>query len=71
MKAFRFVVVALFVLNTSIAAQWLKHPTADIPRTAGWQARPDRPRPAAADGRPVLAGLWRPAPGLVGDITRG
>ena len=71
MRAFRFLVVALFVMNTSIAAQWLKHPTADIPRTADGKPDLAAPTPRQPNGRPVLAGLWRPAPGLVGDMTRG
>ena len=71
MRAFRFLVVALFVMNSSIAAQWLKHPTADIPRTADGKPDLAAPTPRQPNGRPVLAGLWRPAPGLVGDMTRG
>ena len=58
-------------MNTSIAAQWLKHPTADIPRTADGKPDLAAPAPRQANGKPVLAGLWRPAPGLVGDMTRG
>ncbi len=72
MKALRILVVAaVLVMSTSIAAQWLKHPTADIPRTADGKADLAAPAPRQANGKPVLAGLWRPAPGLVGDMTRG
>ena len=71
MKALRLLVVAVFVMNTSIAAQWLKYPTPDFPRTADGKPDLSAPTPRSANGKPVLAGLWRPAPGLVGDMTRG
>jgi len=71
MKALRYLVVAVFVMNTSIAAQWLKQPTPDIPRTADGKPDLSAPVPRQANGKPVLAGLWRPAPGIVGDMTRG
>jgi hypothetical protein len=70
MKTIRFIVVVVFAMTTAASAQWLKHPTAGIPRTP--DGKPDlsasTPR---ANGKPVLAGLWRPAPGIVGDMTRG
>jgi hypothetical protein len=70
MKGLWFLIVAVVAMNTSIAAQWLKYPTAGIPRTP--DGKPDLSAPTPrANGRPVLAGLWRPAPGLVGDMTRG
>jgi len=71
MRALRFLVVAVFVMNTSIAAQWLKYPTPDIPRTADGKPDLSAPTPRSAKGKPVLGGLWRPAPGIVGDMTRG
>jgi hypothetical protein len=71
MKALRVFIVAVVALNAPLAAQWLKHPTADIPRTADGKPDLAAPAPRGANGRPVLAGLWRPAPGLVGDMTRG
>lgn len=71
--AFRIIVAAGLVIVTtaSLTAQWIKYPTAGIPRTS--DGRPDlsAPVPRSADGKPVLAGLWRPSPGLAGDITRG
>jgi hypothetical protein len=72
-NACRIIVAAgIAVLMTGpLAAQWIRHPTAGIPRTS--DGRPDlaAPAPRGADGKPVLAGLWRPAPGIVGDIARG
>ena len=70
MKTIRFIVVVVFAMTTAASAQWLKHPTAGIPRTP--DGKPDLSAPIPrANGKPVLAGLWRPAPGIVGDMTRG
>ena len=71
MRALRLLVVAMFVMNASIAAQWLKYPTPGIPRTADGKPDMSAPVPRQSNGRPVLAGLWRPSPGIVGDMTRG
>jgi len=67
----RIAIVLVAVTIAAPSAQWLKYPTPGLPRTA--DGRPDlaAPTPRDADGKPVLAGLWRPAPALVGDITRG
>src|SRR5688572_12753994 len=70
MTALRVVIAAL-LLTASLSAQWLQHPTPGIPRTPDGKANLSAPTPRSADGKPVLAGLWRPAPGLTGDLTRG
>ena len=71
MRALWFIVVALFVLDSSLSAQWLKYPTAGIPRTADGKPDLSASTPRQPSGKPVLSGLWRPAPGIVGNITRG
>ena len=71
MRVLWFVVVASFVMDISLSAQWLKHPTAGIPRTADGKPDLSASTPRHASGKPVLSGLWRPAPGIVGDMTRG
>ena len=52
------------------SAQWLDHPTADIPRLPDGKPNLAAPVPRTPDGKPQLAGLWRPSPGLTGDIAR-
>ena len=53
-----------------LSAQWLDHPTAGIPRTPDGKPNLSAPVPRTHDGKPELAGLWRPSPGMVGDIAR-
>src|SRR5512138_2234524 len=61
------VVVALCVIPLTGSAQWLKYPTAGVPRTSA--GRPDltAPAPRTPDGKPDLSGIWdiehnRPCP---------
>ena len=54
-------------LSMSVHAQWVKYPTAGIPRTADGQPNLNAPAPRDRDGRPDLSGLWgaektRPCP---------
>jgi hypothetical protein len=69
MNALRIIVVAAFAMTAPVAAQWLSHPTAGIPRTPDGKANLSAPAPKTADGRPDLSGLWQPAAILVGDIA--
>ena len=41
------------------SAQWLKQPTAGIPRTVDGKPNLAAPAPRAADGKPDLSGLWQ------------
>ena len=57
---------ALFVVAVSLAiswvspisAQWLKYPTADLPRTPDGKPNLSAPAPKAADGKPDFSGIW-------------
>src|SRR2546426_1098837 len=56
------IAVVLFAFAAATAptsAQWLKTPTADIPRDGSGKANPAAPAPRAADGHPDLSGLWQ------------
>lgn len=46
-----------------LAAQWLNHPTAGIPRTPDGKPNLTAPAPRTPDGKPDLSGLWGLNPG--------
>ena len=58
MKRVVFAII-LSALTTPLAAQWLKHPTPGIPRTADGKPNLTAPTPRTADGKPDLSGLWQ------------
>ena len=73
MRAKRILIAATtaaLMMTGSVAAQWLTHPTAGIPRLPDGKPNLAAPVPKHGSGKPVLAGLWRPSPGMVGDIAR-
>ena len=49
----------ILLAGTALPAQWLDHPTPDLPRTADGKPNLAAPAPRTADGRPDLSGLWR------------
>lgn len=72
MKTFFALAATLLLVAAEFpAGQWLKVPTPGIPRTADGRADLNAPTPRRPDGKPVLAGLWRPSGRLIFDITRG
>ena len=58
MKVLLFAIM-VSVLSTPLAAQWLNHPTPDIPRTADRKPNLSAPAPRTPDGKPDLSGLWQ------------
>jgi hypothetical protein len=61
------------ICETPAAAQWLKNPTAGVPRKADGTPDPDAPLPRMADGKPDLSGLWQGAErggSLAGNVGR-
>jgi hypothetical protein len=60
----------VLLMSAAASAQWLNRPTEGIPRTPDGKPNLAAPVPRTPDGKPELAGLWRPSPGLTGDIAR-
>jgi hypothetical protein len=64
--------IALALVCLAIAApeaQWLKQPTAGVPRTPDGKPNLSAPAPRMPDGKPDLSGLWQPAAILIGDLA--
>jgi len=47
-----------FCVSSSLSAQWLKYPTAGVPRTRDGKPNLTAPTPRARDGKPDFSGLW-------------
>ena len=62
--------VLMLIGAISLSAQWLKYPTAGIPRTEDGKPNLSAPTPRTADGKPDLSGLWLIQGGYIGDITK-
>src|SRR5690349_12691690 len=62
--------VAALVMAAPAAPQWVKYPTAGIPRLPDGKANLSAPVPKTADGKPDISGLWMPAGGYVGNIAK-
>ena len=62
--------VAILVSWAAVAppanAQWLNHPTPNIPRTSDGKPNLAAPAPRAADGHIDLSGAWAGRPGVIG-----
>jgi hypothetical protein len=69
MKGFA-VFVGVVLLAGSAAAQWLKIPTAGIPRLPDGRPNLSAPVPRNADGRVIIGGLWLPRGFVIGDLRK-
>ena len=56
--AFVIAACALIGLPSPLVAQWLKYPTAGVPRTAAGTVNLTAPAPLTAEGKPDFSGLW-------------
>jgi len=52
------VIATALGLSSTAFAQWLKYPTAGVPRTADGKPNLSAPMPRAPDGKPDLSGIW-------------
>jgi len=52
------VAAVLCLLSTATSAQWLRYPTAGVPRTPDGRPNLAAPAPRTADGRPDFSGVW-------------
>jgi hypothetical protein len=59
-------IIAAVLVSTPASAQWLKHTTPGIPRTADGKADLTAPAPRTASGTPNLSGLWASSAGPYG-----
>jgi hypothetical protein len=53
--------LAIILAAPALQAQWLKYPTAGVPRLPNGQPNLSAPAPRTPDGKPDLSGLWEPA----------
>ena len=53
-------VLLTLAVPVAVTAQWLDHPTPNVPRKADGSPNLDAPAPRTADGKPDLSGIWRP-----------
>jgi hypothetical protein len=53
-----FVILGTPLASTQLAGQWLKYPTAGVPRKADGKVDMSAPPPRMADGKPDFSGIW-------------
>jgi len=56
-----FVILSTPLASTHLAAQWVKYPTAGVPRKADGKVDMSAPSPRMVNGKPDLSGIWTTA----------
>jgi hypothetical protein len=59
-----FLIIAVIGVPVLGFGQWLRYPTADVPRKADGSADLNAPAPRLPDGKPDLSGIWHAAPSM-------
>ena len=67
MKIVTGIIAALCMMSSTVSAQWLKYPTAGVPRRSDGKPDLSAPAPRTSEGKPDLSGIWeiehnRPCP---------
>jgi len=59
-RMFGLLLAAAIGMPVAVLGQWVRHPTADVPKKADGSPDLTAPAPRLPDGKPDFSGIWRP-----------